>query len=132
VVEQLLARGQPLDHNAKGPVGPKREDLTRKSWSRECTGVASPFRAGANVANCSHSAWTGAATRVRKERCSLFVEDVDLNARACWLSWVNDLRFPGSDVRLPAEVTDREEEPTEPPGGDDQDVGPAEARTEET
>jgi len=85
-------------------------------------------RAGANVANCSHTAGTG----VRKESCSLFVEDVDFNARACELSWVNDLRFPGSDVRLPAEVTDREEEPTEPPGGDYQDVGPAEGRTEET
>ncbi len=85
-------------------------------------------RAGANVANCSHTAGTG----VRKESCSLVVEDVDLNAHACELSWVNDLRFPGSDVRLPAEVADREQEPTEPPGGDDQDVGPAEGRTEET
>ena len=31
MVEQLLARGQPLDHRAKGQVEPKREDLTRRS-----------------------------------------------------------------------------------------------------
>jgi hypothetical protein len=61
---------------------------TLKSWSRECAGVAGSLRAGANVANCSHTAETG----VRKELLALFVEDVVLNARACELSWVNDLR----------------------------------------
>jgi len=39
---------------------------------------ADPPRAGANVANCSHTAGTG----VRKESClRLFVEDVDLKAQ---------------------------------------------------
>ena len=42
--------------------------------------------AGANVANCSHTAGTG----VRKELLALFVEDVVLNARAHELSCVNE------------------------------------------
>ena len=54
------------------------------------------LRAGANVANCSHTA----GTRVRDRSSgpefakllALLVEDVDLNARAYELSWVNDLR----------------------------------------